>query len=51
MPVKSVEADEEAVQEKIAVLDYIGSQAPDEVKQALMIAKKKQEVYCSEADI
>ena len=39
---KSVEADKEAVQEKFSVvLDYIGSQAPDEVKQAWTEAEKE----------
>ena len=39
---KSVEAEEEVVQEKFsAVLDHIGSQAPDEVKQAWMEAQKE----------
>ena len=39
---KSAEADKEAVQEKFsAVLDSIGSQAPDEVKRAWMEAEKE----------
>ena len=39
---KSVEADKEVVQEKsFAILDYIGSQAPDEVKQAYLEAEKE----------
>ena len=39
---KLMEADKEAVQEKFSVvLDHIGSQAPDEVKQAWTEAEKE----------
>ena len=39
---KSVETNKEAVQEMFSVvLDHIGSQAPDEVKQAYLEAEKE----------